>query len=173
MSLAATIMISGQLTALDSNIFAIIAKLKRQSKRANIYNIQTHIIQTGIFEEITRGKLQERMNSLISDGKVINKSNQNKDSCWINLGLVDIMAESTLNFSHDFYPTPTVAHVDLSPSLISHPEPTPKRFPRFERIEMDNLKNEIILETERNIHMRFQKKSATFKNKCEQLITVS
>ena len=35
------------------------------------------------------------------------------------------------------------------------------------------MKNEIILETERNINMRFQKKLATFKNKCEELITMS
>ena len=32
-------MISGQLTVLDSNIFAIIAKLKRKTKHANVYNI--------------------------------------------------------------------------------------------------------------------------------------
>ena len=35
------------------------------------------------------------------------------------------------------------------------------------------MKNEIILETERNINMRFQKKLATFKNKCEELMTMS
>ena len=38
---------------------------------------------------------------------------------------------------------------------------------------LKELKNEIILETERNINMRFQKKFATFKNKCEELITMS
>ena len=38
---------------------------------------------------------------------------------------------------------------------------------------MEDLKNEIILETETNINVRFQKKSTTFKNKCEKLITVS
>ena len=75
------------------------------------------------FEEITKGNLQERMNSLISDGKVINKSNRNKDSYWINLDLADITTESTLNFSHGFLPnTSTATHVELSPTI--HPEPT-------------------------------------------------
>ena len=40
-------------------------------------------------------------------------------------------------------------------------------------METDDLKNEIILETERNINMHFQKELATFKNKCEKLITMS
>ena len=39
-------------------------------------------------------------------------------------------------------------------------------------METDDLKNEIILETERNINMHFQKELATFKNKCEKLITM-
>ena len=36
-------------------------------------------------------------------------------------------------------------------------EETSKTFRRFKSIEIDNLKNEIILETVRNINMRFQK----------------
>ena len=39
------------------------------------------------------------MNSLISDDKVVNKSNGNKDSYWINLNLVDITNESALNLN--------------------------------------------------------------------------
>ena len=63
------------------------------------------------------------MNSLISDGKVINKSNQNKSFYWINLDLVDITSKSNLNFSYDFLPsTPTATHIDLLSSPKSHPE---------------------------------------------------
>ena len=73
MSLAATIMTSAQLAALNSNIFAIIAKLKWRSKRDDINSIHVHIIKTVAFEDITKGNFQERMNSLIYDGKDINK----------------------------------------------------------------------------------------------------
>ena len=76
--------ITGPLDALDSNIFAIIAKLKRQSKRADIKCINAHIIKTIDFEEISKGNLQERMNNLIYDGKVMYKINQNQDSYWMN-----------------------------------------------------------------------------------------
>ena len=55
-SLAATIMNSGQPAALDRNIFTIIAKLKRQSKRADINSIHTYIIKTVDFEEIAKRK---------------------------------------------------------------------------------------------------------------------
>ena len=123
--------------------------------------------------------LQERMNSLISNGKTVNKSNRNKDSYWLNLDLIDIINESTLNLSHNEPNTPSAAHVEWLSLLIRHTEPTAngptpefniieetsKTFRRFEKIEKDDLKNEIILETERNINVRFQKKLPTFKNK--------
>ena len=72
-------MTSGQLAALDSNFFfAIIATLEQHPKRTDINSIHAHIIKAVDFEEITKGNFQERMNNLISDSKVINKSNQNK-----------------------------------------------------------------------------------------------
>lgn len=104
MPLGATIITSGQLAALDS---------KWRSNRASIDSIQAHIIKTVDFEEITRWSLRERKDSLISDGKAVNKSNQNKDSYWINMDL--FTTESTLNFSHGFLPnTFAAAHADLS-----------------------------------------------------------
>ena len=116
-------MTSGQLSALDSNIFVIIATLKRQSKRADIGSIHAHITKTVDFEDITKGNLQERMNSLISDGKMVNKSNRNKDSYWLNLDLTDITNESTLNLPDNFLPnTPSAAHVELLSSPINHTE---------------------------------------------------
>ena len=50
---------------------------------------------------------------------------------------------------------------------------TPQSFRRFEKPEIGDLENELILETERNINIRFQNKLATFKSKCEKLITMS
>ena len=154
MSLAATITTSGQLSALDSHIFAVIAKLKQQSKRADIDSFHALIIKTVDCKDITNGNLQNRINRPISAGKVVNKSNRNKDSYWINLDLVDVTNESTLNLSHTFLPnTPTTAHTDLLSSPISHTKPTANRptsdfniiektsFRRFEIIEIVDLRN--------------------------------
>ena len=64
------IITSGQFATLNSNIFTIIAKLERQSKRVDNNSIHAEIIKTVDFEEITRENPQERINSLIADGKV-------------------------------------------------------------------------------------------------------
>ena len=42
------------------------------------------------------------MNSIISDGRVLNKLNPNKDSYCLILDLANITNESTLNLSHNF-----------------------------------------------------------------------
>ena len=77
-----------------------------------------------------------------------------------------------MNLSHSLLPnTLKAAHVDLFSSPKSHAEPTAngptqdfnvigktsKTFRRFDRIEIDDLKNKMILETERNINVSFQK----------------
>ena len=50
--------------------------------------------------------------------------NRSKDSFWVNVNLVDIVAESTLNISHDFKPsTLTAAHIDVLPPPTRHIEP--------------------------------------------------
>ena len=100
-------------------------------------------------KRLLKGNLQERINSLISDGKHINKWNRNKDSDRISLDLPEITTESTLKFSHGFlHNTPTAVHVDLLSSLLSLLEltiygptldfniiaETPKGFRRSERI---------------------------------------
>lgn len=128
-----------QSSALDKFIFAIIAKLKPQSKHADINSIRAHIIKTVDFKDITKTNLQERINSLISDGKVVYKLNRNKESYWINLDLVNITNVSTLNLSHKVLPnTPTAAHVDLLSSPISHTESTANGpIPDFNIIEED------------------------------------
>ena len=132
-------MTSEQSSALDSYSFAIIAKLKQQSKRADINSIHADIIKTVDFKDITKTNLQEQINSLISDGKVVYKLNRNKESYWINLDLVNITNVSTLNLSHKVLPnTPTAAHVDLLSSPISHTESTANGpIPDFNIIEED------------------------------------
>lgn len=93
-----------------------------------------------------------------------------------------------MDFLHDFIPnTPTVIHNDLLPSPTNHTEPTanvptpdfnivteaPKSFRRFKRVAIEDLKIEIILETDKHVDIGFQNELTVFKNKCEKLIAVS
>ena len=149
--------------------------------------VSTHSLKKSRFW-ITKGNLQERINNLISNGKIVNKKTRNKDSYWRNLDFSDITAESAFDFLHDFIPsTPTVIHNDLLPSPTNHTEPTanvptsdfnivteaPKSFRRFKRVAIEDLKIEIILETDKHVDIGFQNELTVFKNKCEKLITVS
>ena len=106
-SLTAIIVTLDQLAALKSNI---LPQLLTQNVKQSvlILTVTVYILQI-FFEEITKRNVQERR--IIFDGKVINKTNRSKDYFSVN---VDIVAESTLNFCHDFKPkTFTVAHIDL------------------------------------------------------------
>ena len=78
--------------------------------KCSIDSIHAKIIKTLDFEKTIKRNLQERIADLISDGKVMNNMNQNKDIYWIDLELVNITVESTLNSLHGFIlstPSPT------------------------------------------------------------------
>ena len=100
------------------------------------------------------------MNSLNSDGKVVNKSNRNKDSYWINLNLVDITNESALNLSHDFLPNTPIGHTEPTTNGPTPDfniiEETSKTFRIFERIKIEDLKKEIILVTKKILICAFK-----------------
>ena len=90
--------------------------------------VSTHIsiqksTKTVDLENITKGNLEERMNNLMSDGKVINKTNHSKDSCLINLDLINTVTESGLNFSHGVIPNTANAPIStyyLHPQIIQN-----------------------------------------------------
>ena len=111
----------GQFLVLNKNSFAITVKLKQISKRVDI-SIHAHITKSVDLEDIAKGNLEKRMNNLMSDGKVINKTNHNKNSYPINLDLINIATESTLNFSHDVIipNTDNAANVDVLSSSTNH-----------------------------------------------------
>ena len=99
------------------------------------------------------------MNSLISDGKVVNKSNGNKDSYWINLNWVDITNESALNLN--FLPNTPIGHTEPTTNGPTPDfniiEETSKTFRIFERIKIEDLKKEIILVTKKILICAFKR----------------
>ena len=99
----------------------------------NYQNVLTSAVSTHIsiqkstktvdLENITKGNLAERVNNLMSDGKVINKTNHSKDSCLINLDLINTVTESGLNISHGVIPNTANAPIStyyLHPKIIQN-----------------------------------------------------
>ena len=66
--------------AFDQNIFTIINDLKKKRKPANINSIHKEIIKTIDFKETTKDDLEDRMNILLINEKLINKINRNLNS---------------------------------------------------------------------------------------------
>ena len=210
----------GEINDLNNNIFTIIEKLKRQSKRADTDSIHSHLIKTSTFQNTDKETLRERIDFLINQGKIINKINRNKDSFWINEELVDInsqlsisnMHNFTLNtptiprsnclltplnstsnnhqstslvFDHDNINTPTNTNIsnikeisDKNTNTVRNEDPSIKESEvlidsMFEKLKLENIKNEIVLETEATIEKLFTNEMCMFKKKCEQLVQSS
>ena len=68
----------------DQNIFTVINDLKKKRKRADIDCIHKEIIKTTDFKDSTKDDLQDRINILLINEKLINKINRNLNSYSVN-----------------------------------------------------------------------------------------
>ena len=69
---------------IDDAIFSIILQIRKNNNRADVNSIHKHIIKIVDFEYVTKEYLDERIHTLITDGKIINKINRNADSHYLN-----------------------------------------------------------------------------------------
>ena len=63
------------LKELDSKIYYAITKIRNDRKRAEINAIHKEVIKTLIFKDITKDHLQDRVDKLLKNGTLLNKSN--------------------------------------------------------------------------------------------------
>ena len=72
------------LKELDSKIYYAITKIRNDRKRAEINAIHKEVIKTPIFKDITKDRLQGRVDKLLKNGTLLNKPNRDKDSLRLN-----------------------------------------------------------------------------------------
>ena len=60
---------------IDDAIFSIILQIRKNNNRADVNSIHKHIIKIVDFEDVTKEYLDERIHTLITDGKIIIKIN--------------------------------------------------------------------------------------------------
>ena len=87
--------------------------MSKNHNRANAHSIHKQIIKTVDFENITEEFLGDRIQTLITDGKIINKMNRNADSYHvneedINTELLNLQNISPVIPDKSFY-TPTIS----------------------------------------------------------------
>ena len=79
-----TALIQSETISLDQNIFTVINDLRKKPKRADIDSIRKEIIKTNDFKDTTNYDLQDRINILLINEKLINKINRNLNSYFFN-----------------------------------------------------------------------------------------
>ena len=73
-----------QLNTLENSLYTIIDKLKRQRKRADTDSIYYNLVKSATFQNLSKDALQDKIDYLVIEGKIINKINRGKISYWIN-----------------------------------------------------------------------------------------
>ena len=71
---------TSELNALDHSIYSAINRIRGQNNRANRNSVHKEIIKKTDFEKIDKNFLDDRINILIQNDKIVNTVNRNKDS---------------------------------------------------------------------------------------------
>ena len=80
----ATALIQSGTISFDQNIFTVINDLQKKRKRPDIDSIYKKIIKSNGFKDTTKDDLQDRINILLINEKLINKINRNLKSYSVN-----------------------------------------------------------------------------------------
>ena len=97
----ATSSIQSNTTLFDQIIFTIINDLKNKHKRADVESIHKEIAKKSDFKDVTKEDLEERINVLLIDEKLLNKINRNLNSYSVNTVNTEIDYETTQLISSD------------------------------------------------------------------------
>ena len=100
---------------IDDAIFSIILQIRKNNNRADVNSIHKHIIKIVDFEDVTKEYLDERIHTLITDGKIINKINRNADSYYVNEKDIESILPNDSN-------TPFISEKSFCTPVISIPD---------------------------------------------------
>ena len=78
-----------ELNHLDHKIYSAIKQIRGQKNRADINSIHKDTVKTIDFEAISKEVLNERIEMLLQNDKIINRLNRNKNSYRLNESLLD------------------------------------------------------------------------------------
>ena len=106
----------------DDTIFWILLQIRKNHNRADVDSIHKKIIKTVDFENITKEFLDDRMHTLITDGKIINKINRNTDSYYANEKDIDTESLNLQNTS-PFIPDKSLYTGTISIPILSSVKP--------------------------------------------------
>ena len=100
---------------IDDAIFSIILQIRKNNNRADVNSIHKHIIKIVDFEDVTKEYLDERIHTLITDGKIINKIDRNADSYYVSEKDIESILPKDFN-------TPFISEKSFCTLVISIPD---------------------------------------------------
>ena len=117
---------------IDNEIFVTILHVRKNSNRADLDSIYQEIKQSIDFEDVTKEFFEDRVHTLINDGKIINKLNCIVDSYYVNSNLVDFETPNLLKSSQSvqriaLVPTDSLLNSNNTPALGANKTPQLQR----------------------------------------------
>ena len=79
-----TVMSDEILKVLDSKIYYAVTKIWNDRRRAEINTIHKKVTKSPIFNDITKDRLQDRIDKLLKNGTLLNNTNKDNDFLRIN-----------------------------------------------------------------------------------------
>ena len=83
---------------IDNVIFVTILRIRKNNNRADHDSIYKGIKKSLDLEDVSKEILDDRIYTLINDGKIINGLDRNADSYYVNSELVDLETPNLLKF---------------------------------------------------------------------------
>ena len=157
----ATTLIQSETISFDQNIFTVINDLKKKRKRADIDSIHKEIIKTIDFKDTTKDDLQDRINILLINEKLINKINRNLNSYSVNEANTNTEYGTNQVLSSNSYFANS--NNDINIDIMT----------QHEKIKVESFKENILQNLRNNIKEILDSEFTIFKSKCEELVQTS
>ena len=107
---------------IDNQILLNIFNRRKKNNQADHDSIYKEIVKSVDFEHVTKEFLDDRIHTLINDGKIINKINRNADSYYVNSEPIDLETLNLSNFSPDMQGITLTPTISLSNTTENTPE---------------------------------------------------
>ena len=156
-----TALIQSETISFDQNIFTVINDLKKKRKPADTDSIHKEIIKTIDFKDTTKDDLQDRINILLINEKLINKINRNLNSYSVNEANTNTeYGTSQVLSSNSYFAN---SNNDINIDITT----------QHEKIKVESFKENILQNLRNNIKEIFDSEFTIFKSKCEELVQTS
>ena len=128
-----TVMSDEILKELDSKIYYAITKIRNDCKRVEINAIHKEVIKTPIFKNITKDRLQDRVDKVLKNGTLLNKPNIDKDSLRLNRDKINHPSVNISSLSTHFPPaaSPTTYRLSIQTQTQEMQIPLSLATPQF------------------------------------------